>query len=110
MPQPRKHADNARRQAAYRAHRAQRQALSGVRVKPRRAAKAPRLPDKPGARRWELLLAQAQRIVELVADEMQEYHDERSDKWQQDERGEAFTERLEAVQEVTTAFDNIPES
>lgn len=109
MPQPKKHASNAGRQAAYRTRRAEARARAGVTIVPQRPVKAPRLPEKPGARRWCLLLDQAQRTVEVVADEMEAYHDERSDQWQEDERGEAFMQRLESVQEVTAAFDNIPE-
>lgn len=108
MPQPKKHETNALRQVAYRKRRFALARSQPVAGQGPRQARLLRVPAKPGARRWEALLHQAQAVVEATADEMQDYYDERSEKWQEDERGEAFMERLEAVQEITAALDQLP--
>ena len=58
----------------------------------------------PGQARWTALLAQAQWALLQVSSQMQEYYDERSEAWQESERGEDFAQRLEAVQEVLEAM------
>lgn len=107
MPQPRKHTTNALRQAAYRKRRAT-AARSRPVSKATSGKPAARVPAKPGPRRWEALLQQAHLALDATAEEMEEYYDERSEKWQEDERGEAFMARLEAVQEIMTALDELP--
>ena len=51
-------------------------------------------------RRWARLIGHAHELLTEVAGEMATYWDERSDAWQDSERGEAFTERLEALEAV----------
>jgi len=53
-----------------------------------------------GARRWAVLLGQAHGLLTRVADEMATYGDARSDAWQESERGDAFTEQIEALETV----------
>ena len=67
----------------------------------------PAVATVPGRRRWQALIQQAALLLETVQQEMQEYHDERSDPWQESERGEAFLERLQALQEVQSAVDDL---
>jgi hypothetical protein len=43
-----------------------------------------------------------------MLDEMEAYRDERSDTWQESERGEAFQERLDAVTELLDGLDELP--
>ena len=89
MPTPRKYATNANRQAAYRA-----------RCATSLAAPLPVAPVTPGARRWAVLIGQAHGLLTTVADEMATYWEARSDAWQDSERGDAFTERIEALETV----------
>ncbi len=42
----------------------------------------------------------------MVIDEMQQYHDDRSEVWQESDKAEAFLERIEAIRE---AHDSITE-
>lgn len=107
MPQPRRYENQAQRQQAYRQrHAATRQAQLAARALPAK----PVLPTKPGQRRWPALLGQARVMVEATAAELQEYYDDRSQQWQESDRGEAFLSRLEALQELAAAFDEVAEA
>lgn len=86
MPTPRKYATNADRQAAYRTRCT---AISST-EKP--------LPPTPGYRRWAIMLSQVQGLLTAVTEEMTTYWEVRSTVWQDSERGEAFTERVEMLE------------
>jgi len=90
MPTPRHYATNAARQAAYRA----RQAL----LTP--AARTQRPAPGAGPRRWARLLGQAQGLLEEIVRAMATHEAARSDTWHESARGERFTERLEALEEI----------
>ena len=94
MPQPRKHADRAKRQAAYRARRAQarQQELSE-----RGLPALPVLSTMPGSARWNAALQSARCLLEQVSEEMAAYYEERSEAWQASDRGESFAERQETI-------------
>ena len=97
MPQPRLHADHAARQRAYRARQAQaRRAEQQERGLP----PAPALPTLPSRARWQALMTRAQLALETARDEMQAYADERSDAWQQSERGAALAAQIEQLSMV----------
>lgn len=99
MPTPRKYANRAEQQAAYRRRLAERAvAAAGGRASP---------PTQPGPRRWRALLRQALQGLETVQEEMESYYDQRSERWQESERGEALLERLQSVQEVKTALEEL---
>jgi len=97
MPQPRRHPDNAAKQRAYRARqvqaRTQEQQAKGL-------PPAAPLPTVPSRARWQALLTQAQRALETVQSEMLAYYDNRSEPWQESERGIALTEDLEQLSAV----------
>ena len=104
MPTPRRYPDAAARQAAYRARQAE------GRRQEQAAKRLPALPTVatlPGHARWQGLLRQAQLLLETVQEEMQAYHDQRSETWQESERGENFRERLEAVTAVQSAIEEV---
>ena len=61
---------------------------------------APAIPTMPGERRWAALAAQAQSDLETVQREMQDYYDERSEAWQEGEKGDDFQERLDRLDVV----------
>ena len=51
-----------------------------------------------------------QRILLLLLamqQEMQDYYEQRSEAWQESERGETHQQRIEAVQEIIDALDAI---
>jgi len=99
MTTPRQYATDAERQAAYRARRAA----------ATEAKSLPIPPPAPGYRRWAVILEQVQGQLEVVAEEMADYRDERSDTWQNSERCERFTERLEALEEFIELLRDLPE-
>jgi len=99
MPTPRKYATNAERQAAYRARCAASPSPTG-----------PRTPPRPGSRRWTALLRHAQTVLELVREEMAVYAAERSDAWQDSDRGEVFQERLALVEEAMSLLCDLAEA
>jgi hypothetical protein len=59
----------------------------------------------PGTARWNAALTLAHRLVEEVSEQMQTYFDERSLAWQEGERAQEFTARLQAVEEAAEALD-----
>lgn len=104
MPTPRQHAHQAARQAAYRRR------LTEGRRKEWAAKGLPPLPavaSLPGHRRWQTLAQQASMLLQTVQEEMQEYFDDRSESWQQEERGAAFLEKLQAVQEAQAGVEDL---
>jgi hypothetical protein len=98
MPTPRKYPTAAARQAAYRLRgREQAQAPGRVRAWPARL----------GPRRWEAMCSQAREVIEQLRQELEAYADARAEAWQESERGEAFAETLEAVQQIAEALGEI---
>ena len=102
MPAEKRYDNAAQRQAAYR------QRLKSRRQAEMEARGLPRVPSMPGRRRWEAMRRQASSLVEQVASEMEEYHDQRSEAWQDSERGEAFLETMESVAEIAAALRDLP--
>jgi hypothetical protein len=105
MPTPRRYASHAQRQAAYRKRQADAH-------KEKVTAGIPPLPGVPTIPGWPRWNAMTQRILLLLIsmkEEMQDYYDQRSEAWQESERGEAMTQRLQAVEEAVTAVEAIVE-
>jgi len=98
MPTPRKYPDAAARQAAYRL-RCQQQAPRAGRSRP--------WPAQPGRRRWQAMCAQAREVLAQLSQELEAYADARAEAWQESERGEAFAEMLESVQQITDALGEV---
>jgi hypothetical protein len=98
MPTHGKYASNAERQAAYRARcSSQREKELSSKGLPQ----IPQVPSIPGHRRWKAMVGQACSLVESVTHEMETYYEERSEEWQESERGERFAEMMESIQEIT---------
>jgi hypothetical protein len=95
MPTPRRYADAAQKQRAYRLRQAEarrtEQAAKGL-------PPAPAIPTLPSTSRWQALLEQARLALQTARDEMQAYHAARSAAWQESERAEALAERIEALE------------
>ena len=97
MPQARKYATRAQQQAAYR----QRQARSQQELLSRKGLPPlPAIPTMPGQARWSAIIAQAQTLLSEAAEQMQTYHDERSEPWQDGPRAEELLAKLEHLQEA----------
>ena len=101
MPRPKRYASRAERQRAYRLR---------LRAKELPAENAPShagIPTRPSLARWKAILEQVEQVLRKVRDEMQTYFDDRSESWQESERGETFLERIEAVE---AALDSLSEA
>jgi hypothetical protein len=104
MPQPRMHASHAARQAAYR--RRQEQAR-GKQLREKGLPHLPAIATLPGTARWTGAISQANCLLTTVVAEMQGYFDERSEEWQDGERGEDHQQRIEAIQEIVDALETV---
>lgn len=99
MPTPRRYADNAERQSAYRARgRAQRDKELSSKGLPR----LPAVGTIPGHQRWDAMIGQVIVLLESITVEMKAYWADRSEGWQESERGEGFAERMEQIEEILT--------
>jgi hypothetical protein len=106
MPTPRKYESTADKQKAYRERmkdarlqELHQKGLPGV----------PAIPAMPGTARWRALQSQALAALSTVHDEMQEYFDDRSAVWQESERGEEFSARLDGIQDVVSSLEELAE-
>ena len=97
MPQQRKYGTRAEQQAAYRKRqaRAQQVLLSRKGLPP-----LPAIPSMPGHPRWMAMIEQAHMLLSEAAHEMQCYHDDRSEAWQESEKAEQMLARMEQLQET----------
>ena len=105
MPQQRLHPDNAEKQRAYRARQAdaRRDELLAKGLPP--AAPIPTLPSRA---HWRGLQARARTALETARDEMQAYHDGRSDTWRDGERAAALLEHADALAQLLDDLDALP--
>ena len=97
MPTPRKYASGAQRQAAYRQRLA----------RAKQTHQAPAWPTKPGYRRWEAMTKQVKEVLDTALTEMQDYFDERSDAWQESERAQALSDRMDVLTEAIDALERL---
>ena len=97
MPQPRQYESRAQQQAAYRLRvaRAQQEQLAQKGL-----PALPVIPTIPGNARWSAMIQQAQHLLSAAVEEMQRYHDNRSEPWQDGPRAEALLARMESLQET----------
>ena len=98
MPTPKQHATPAARQAAWRIRQAE--ARNRERAEKGLPA-APPVSTMPGTARWNALLAQARAAIGTAQEEMQAYFDDRSEEWQEGERGEAMQARIDALEAIS---------
>jgi broad specificity phosphatase PhoE len=69
---------------------------------------APAIPTMPSMARWKAPHEQARAALDTMQEEMQGYFDDRSEAWQEGEKGEAFQEILDRVEEARTAVEDLP--
>jgi len=104
MPQQRKHHTSAARQQAYRARCEQaRQNAMAAKGLP----SLPAIATLPGWTRWNASFTAAHALVANSLHEMQEYFDDRSEGWQESERGEDHQEKIASVEAVLDALDEL---
>ena len=103
MARPRKHNDNATRQAAYRQRQllAKRKQLEAKGLLP-----LPAIPTVPGWRRWNQAIGYAESLVTIVQTEMEQYYDDRSEAWLQSERAEEFQQKLQELGQILDSASN----
>ncbi len=107
MPQPRKYANRADQQAAYRQRRivSDRQMLARKGLPP-----LPAIPTMPGNARWSAMIAQAHLLLSEAVVEMQDYqdyHDDRSKQWQESTKAQELLSKLEPLQETMDQLQGI---
>ena len=104
MPQRRKYQTRGEQQAAYRKRCAisERALLAQKGLPP-----LPAIPTIPGAARWRAMIEQAYTLLSHAADEMQCYHDDRSEAWQEGDKAEEMLVRLEQLQETAAQLQDI---
>jgi hypothetical protein len=106
MSQPRTYSSHAQRQAAYRARQqqARRQEQHQHGLPP-----LPLQPTVPGTARWNAALQNVHLLLEQICQEMQDYYDERTQRWKEGERGTAFRLRLKWLKDYLWDLDNVPD-
>jgi hypothetical protein len=104
MPQPKIHASEAARQAAFRLRREQsRQAELAAKGLPA----LPSIPSMPGWPRWNASFANVQEMLTQSLSEMQNYFEDRSESWQDSHRGEEHQEKIASVEAVLEALSDL---
>jgi hypothetical protein len=106
MPRPRYTEDRtltrAEIQKAYRERQKQARAEE---LKQKGIPASSPIPTIPAAPRWNALLEAARASIETARDEMQSYFDDRSEEWQEGERGQAMQERIEQLETALEALE-----
>ena len=90
----------ALRQAAWRKRQAE--ALEAA-LAAKGLPASPPISTLPGTARWKAQQVLVLTTLEAMRAEMQSYFDDRTERWQDGERGEAMTERLEQLDDLITA-------
>lgn len=103
MPTPRKYETAAQRQAAYRQRCRQRQISTHSDAGLTLAA----IPPAPGHRRWKAMSHQATCILEKALTEMEAYYDDKPERWQDSEKGEALCQTIETLEEAVAAIKEL---
>jgi hypothetical protein len=104
MPQPRQYASRAEQQAAYRKRR---EISDRARLAQKGLPALPSIPSMPGNARWSAMIAQAHLLLSEAVAEMQSYHDDRSEQWQESTKAEDLLAKLEQLQETMEQLQGI---
>lgn len=104
MPQPKLHASAAARQAAYRKRCEQERRIE---LASRGVPALPAIPTMPGWSRWNTALRLAQDLIERTHSEMELYFDDRSEAWQESDRGEEHQNSMGIVQATLDAMSDL---
>lgn len=104
MPQPKRHQSAAAKQRAYRQRL---EAKFGASACPGQTPKASPVPLIPSTARWRSMREQAMGLLGILKTEMENYLADRSDNWQESEKGETFQEKLDLLQEALDVLASI---
>lgn len=67
----------------------------------------PAIPTMPGNARWSAMIDQARALLSEAVIEMQNYHDDRSEQWQDSDKAEDLLAKLEHLQETMAHLQEI---
>ena len=67
----------------------------------------PAIPTMPGNARWSTMIEQAHTLISEAVEEMQCYHDDRSEQWQDSAKAEELLARLEHLQETMAQLQEV---
>lgn len=105
MPRPRYTPDHTLSRAEIQKAYRERQKLAREEELRKKGLPASRpIPTMPDTPRWNALLDAARAALETAQQEMQAYIEERSEEWQDSERGQALQERLEQIEEAINSL------
>lgn len=90
-------ATDAQRQAAYRRRR--RDMVDGL-MTARGLPTLPAISTIPGWPRWKEAMGRIAAQLEVIEREMTDYYEERSERWQESERAEAFDGNLNVLRTI----------
>jgi hypothetical protein len=109
MPQPRKYETRAQQQAAYRKRRSlsDQELLAQKGLPPLPGTRLRVIPTMPGIVRWKAMIEQAYTLLSGAVVEMQNYHDDRSEQWQESINAEDLLGRVEHLQETMVQLQGI---
>jgi hypothetical protein len=104
MPQKRKYQTDSARQAAYRSRcaKARKQELADPRL-----PSLPAVSSMPGTVRWNTVIRRCTDLLALIRDETASYYEDRSEAWQEGDRGEAHAERVEALTGLVDGLEDL---
>jgi hypothetical protein len=99
-------ANNAQRQAAYRKRR---QALIDDILSMRGLPSIPAVSTIPGWPRWKEAMKRTAYQMQSIEQEMADYYNERSERWQESDRAEEFDEKLEMLRVIIESAETWPD-
>jgi hypothetical protein len=67
----------------------------------------PTIPTIPGAVRWRAAIQSASAILRAVVEEMENYYDDRTERWQESGRGESLQDNLQALSDVLDGLEQM---
>jgi len=104
MPTPRKYENAAARHVAYRKRKAEARRLE---LERKGLPALPAIPTMPGHARWGKMLEEIRVVLRTVIEEREAYQDDRSEEWQESDRGEDFVGQTDALKEIEDALDAV---
>jgi adenosyl cobinamide kinase/adenosyl cobinamide phosphate guanylyltransferase len=67
----------------------------------------PAISSLPGIARWSAQKIPVCSTLEDMRDQMQDYFDDRTERWQESDRGQAMIQRLEEIEEIIALVDSL---
>jgi len=68
---------------------------------------SPIIPTVPGAARWKAMRELATTALRDMRNEMESYANDRAETWRQSERGEAFRQRIVAIEQLISELEGL---